>query len=242
MLYAEDEEAHGNFYQPAYRRILRNPDWRDRLRKAYTASARVPHRHARSRRELDTACSSDALLMSVFCAPGTLRSKRLRAMLSIDADAAIEFGVRTRVPLIVGYEDRTEVDLVLGQGSGNTLFIEAKLTESGFQAGRPSLLARYPDFEDLFHVDLLPRNGRGEYLGYQLIRSILAAYHHNARFALIADARRPDLREQAFRIFAAVQNSDLRSRLHLYTWQEIAACVSRPLQLFLREKYGITAG
>jgi hypothetical protein len=241
VIYAEDEtQNHGNFYPPAYRRILANPAWRARLHKAYTASARIPHQHARTRRELDTACSSDALLMSIFCAPGVLRSKPLQALLNLGPKPQLDFGHRTLTPLAGGHDDRTEADLRINSGD-DILLIEAKLTETGFQTARPALLARYPAFEETFDTERLPRNGRNDFLGYQLLRNILAADHLNARFALLADARRPDLHEQAFRIFAAVQTSDLRSRLHLITWQELAATLPRPLQVFLAEKYGISA-
>ncbi|WP_419806580.1 PGN_0703 family putative restriction endonuclease [Terriglobus sp.] len=241
VLYAEDTyQNHGNFYPPAYRRILANPAWRARLNKAYTASARIPHQHSRTRRELDTATSSDALLMSIFCAPGTLRSKRLQSLLNLGPKPHLTFGHRTRIPLTGGYDDRTEADLQITTAD-QTLLIEAKLTETGFQTARPALLARYPAFESTFDTARLPRNGRNDFLGYQLIRNILAADHHSARFALLADSRRPDLHEQAFRIFAAVNAAGLRSRLHLITWQELAATLSKPLQHFLATKYGIAA-
>lgn len=241
VLYMEDEQRnHGNFYPPAYRRILANPAWRQRLEKAYTSSARIPHRDARRRRELDTACSSDALLMSIFCAPGTLARKSVQALLTLSSKPRLDFGHRTLTPLASGHDDRTEVDLQITSGD-DILLIEAKLTESGFQSARPALLARYANVEAVFDYARLPRNGRNDLLGYQLLRNILAAESLNARFALFADARRSDLHEQAFRIFSAVQNAELRSRLHLITWQEIASTLSRPLQLFLVEKYGITA-
>ena len=241
VLYAEDEQQnHGNFYPPSYRRILSNPLWRNRLHKAYTASARIPHQHARSRRELDTACSSDALLMSIFCAPGTLARKPLQTLLGLAPKPHLDFGHRTLTPLAGGYDDRTEADLRI-TSADDTLLIEAKLTETGFQTARPALLARYPAFESTFDTERLPRNGRNDFLGYQLLRNILAAAHGSARFALLADNRRPDLHEQAFRIFAAVQAANLRSRLHLVTWQELAATLTHPLQRFLAEKYGINA-
>lgn len=239
VVYAEDEQRnHGNFYPPAYRRILANPAWRERLHKAYTASARIPRQHARTRRELDTACSSDALLMSIFCAPGTLTRKGLQALLGLRPKARLDFGYRTLTPLAGDLNDRTEADLCV-TSEDETLLIEAKLTETGFQTARAGLLARYPAFQDTFDTELLPRNGRNDFVGYQLLRNILAADHHGARFALIADARRSDLHEQAFRIFAATRMADLRSRLHLITWQELASTLAKPLQQFLAEKYGI---
>ena len=236
VLYQADGDAHGNFYPPAYRSILRNEEWRERLGKAYTASNRIARSHDRQRFELDCCNSSDALLMSIFCHAPVRRSPKLRALLGISAEKP-EFGARAHVPLLKDLLDRTEIDLVLREGD-DTLLVEAKLTESGFQRARPALLERYPTFEQVFLRDALPRSG-SDFAAYQLIRCTLAADHHDAGFAVLVDARRPDLQETTFRVFAAVQSSQLRSRLHLYTWQEIAACVPRPLQRFLADKYGI---
>jgi hypothetical protein len=48
--------------------------------------------------------------------------------------------------------DRTEIDLQL-----NSLFLEAKLTESNFQTAAPRLIERYRDLETVFDVTRLPR-------------------------------------------------------------------------------------
>ncbi len=242
VVYAEEEGSrHGNFFPASYRRILRNPAWRQRLEKAYTASRRIAHAESRQRCELDCAASSDALLMSIFCHPVTLKSVHLRALLGISANAAPEFGVRARVPLQDGHEDRTEIDMVLRSLATNIdepLFVEAKLSEADFQTARPELLARYHVFPECFDSALLPRS-RGSFRSYQLLRNILAADHHAARFAVVLDARRGDLLEDIYLVYRAVRSADLRSRLHVITWQEIALCVGRPMQRFLGEKYGI---
>jgi hypothetical protein len=189
VLYSGDEDgSHGNFFPASYRRILANPAWARRLDKAYTASARVPYAAARARSELDCAASSDALLMNVFCHPSALRSRALQALLGLDGKATPEFGVRVRTPLAGGLEDRTEIDMHLGD-----LLVEAKLSETGFQTGRPDLLARYEAFEQVFEASALPRS-RQLYRGYQLVRGVLAAHHAStlpnppARFAVLADA------------------------------------------------------
>ncbi|MGI4755774.1 MAG: PGN_0703 family putative restriction endonuclease [Janthinobacterium lividum] len=234
VLYREDEDgAHGNFYPAAYRRILTKPDWARRLDKVYTASSRIVRGYERQRSELDCAISSDALLMNIFCAPGTVRSARLCSLLGIEPGLQPEFGVRVRTPLRGDLDDRTEVDMQLGD-----LLVEAKLGESGFQTARADLLARYHEFEAVFDTEHLPRV-RGQFRSYQLLRGVMAAVHHQARFAVFCDARRPDLREDWFQVLACVQSADLRSRMLLITWQEIAACLSRPLQQFLGEKYGV---
>ncbi len=146
--------------------------------------------------------------------------------------------MRARVPLRDGYDDRTELDMELRTADG-PLFVEAKLSEADFQMARPDLLARYPDFEHVFDTEQLPRM-RNLFRSYQLLRSVLAAEHHRARFAVFLDSRRTDLIEDTFLVYRAVRSAELRSRLHLVTWPELAACVSRNLQQFLAEKYGIT--
>lgn len=79
------------------------------------------------------------------------------------------------------------------------------------------------------------------YAGYQLIRNVLAAHASDASFCVLHDERRPDLREQWFRVMAAVKTAELRVRLKVLTWQELAAVLPEDLQDFLETKYGIAA-
>lgn len=222
-----------NFHPASYKRILASPAWAKRLDKTYTASSRVVRGHERTRAELDCAVSSDALLMNIFCHPQTLRSKRLQALLNLEPGMQPDFGVRVRTPLRDDYEDRTEMDLRLGD-----LLIEAKLSETDFQTARPDLLARYEAFEDIFDTEALPRS-RTLFRGYQLLRGILAAHHADARYTVLADSRRPDLRDQFFAVLSAVRYSHLRSRIALITWQEVAATLPPALRNFLGVRYGI---
>ncbi len=236
VVYREDESGlHGNFFPASYRRICARPAWARRLEKVYTASHRIARGYERTRSELDCANSSDALLMNVFCHPTVLRSVGLRGLLGVYAGLSPEFGVRIRTPLRDGYDDRTEMDMQLGD-----LFVEAKFSETDFQTARPDLMARYERFEEVFDVGRLVR-ARAGYRGYQLLRGVLAVEHHGGRFAVFCDARRPDLREQWFDVLAAVRTADLRSRMLLVTWQEIAAYLPPALQQFLETKYGIEA-
>lgn len=232
-----DDGTHGNFFPASYRRILANPAWAARLQKAYTGSRRIAHSASRARRELDCAASSDALLMNVFCHATALHTAPLQSLLGLSGACVPEFGFRARIPLLDGLADRTEIDLRLASPSGD-LLIEAKLSETDFQTARPELMHRYPKFASVFAADVLPRS-RGLLRSYQLLRSVLVAHHLGARFAVLLDARRTDLVEDIFLVYRAVQEADLRSRLHVLTWQEIAACVPRTLQQFLAEKYGI---
>ena len=55
------------------------------------------------------------------------------------------------------------------------------------------------------------------------------------------DERRPDLREEWFRVIAAVRSADMRARMKVLTWQELAAYLPYDLQEFLDRKYGIAA-
>jgi hypothetical protein len=125
------------------------------------------------------------------------------------------------------------MDLRLGN-----LFIEAKLTENGFQSAPPALVHRYRDLETVFDVSRLPMH-RGKYRSYQLIRGALAIHAHGGNFAVFCDQRRPDLRDDCFAVMAAVASAELRCRMSVVTWQELAATMPRSVRGFLAEKYGV---
>ncbi len=232
----EENRRHGNFLPRTYAAILANPNWRWRLQKAHSQARTALPRNPRERWcELDSSCSSDALLMNVFCYPGILRDRRLRMVLGIDGDATPEFGVKARVPLANGKFDRTEVDMRLG-----SLVVEAKLTESDFQSCAIATAESYRDFAEVFERGRLPRSS-GRYLSYQLIRNVLAANASVYAFCVLFDERRPDLREAWFAIMSCVRLHELRLRCKAMTWQELAAVLPRRLQGFLEEKYGIVS-
>ncbi len=77
------------------------------------------------------------------------------------------------------------------------------------------------------------------YAGYQLIRNVLAAHAQGKSFCVLHDARRPDLREAWYAVLKAVRDADLRGRLKVLTWQELAGVLPDALQEFLAAKYGI---
>lgn len=83
--------------------------------------------------------------------------------------------------------------------------------------------------------------GEEGYASYQLIRNVLAAHATGSSFCVMHDARRPDLREAWFDVMAAVKSAELRTRLKVLTWQELAALLPEALQEFLDVKYGIVA-
>jgi hypothetical protein len=145
-------EAHGNFFSPSYRAILKNANWRLRLDKVHAQGKTSLPKSDRRWRELDSCVSSDALLMNIFCCPRVLRSRNVAAMLGVEPASRPQFGYRPRVPLLNGHIDRTEVDLKIGD-----LLIEAKLTESDFQTQAARLVETYRDLEEVFDVSRLPR-------------------------------------------------------------------------------------
>ena len=236
IVYAENEAGeHGNFLPASYKRILEQAGWKARLAKVYTGSRFLPRKADRTRRELECANSSDALLMNIFCYPGILRRTALCSLLGIEPGIHPTFGFRARIPLQNGADDRSEIDLKLGK-----LFIEAKLTEGNFQSAKQGLVHRYRDLEAVFDVDRLPIR-KERYRSYQLIRGALAAHAHGASFAVFCDRRRQDLIEHCFEIISAVTSAELRCRLSVVTWQEIAVATPSKVKGFLSEKYGISA-
>ncbi len=234
IVYAENEAGeHGNFLPSSYKRILQHAGWKARLAKVYTGSRFLPRKTDRTRRELECANSSDALLMNIFCYPGILRRASLCSLLGIDPGIHPAFGFRPGIALKNGAEDRSEIDLKLGG-----LFIEAKLTEGDFQSARQDLVHRYRDLESVFDVDRLPRN-KERFRSCQLIRGALAAHAHAASFAVFCDQRRQDLIEDCFEVISAVVSAELRCRMSVVTWQELASAMPRKVRTFLAEKYGI---
>jgi len=142
---SEDGMCHGNFLRESYCAILRNPSWRKRLLKAHTQARSALPREDRAWKELDSCNSSDALLMNIFCFPGTLRSRRVLDLLGVEAGFVPEFGFRASVPLVSARADRTEVDMRFGD-----LLVESKLTEGDFQCREVASVESYRDFAEVF--------------------------------------------------------------------------------------------
>ena len=236
IIFGLDENGrHGNFHPAAYSEICANAHWARRLDKVHTAYKRLRVRSNWPWKELDCANSSDALLMNIFCHPGVMQRKEVQGLLGVESNTQLEFGFKPRTPLHAGKRDNSEVDMKIG-----SLLVEAKLTEPDFQRAASSLVARYQDLEVVFDVSELPVCD-GKHEGYQLIRNTLAAYAMDCSFCVFCDARRPDLIEYWYRILRAVRSYELRCRLKLLTWQELAASLPEDLQVFLASKYGIFA-
>ncbi|MFT4113825.1 PGN_0703 family putative restriction endonuclease [Silvibacterium sp.] len=237
LLFGCDEAGrHGNFHPEVYAAILRNTGWMKRLGKVHTAYKRSRARADWPWRELDAGTSSDALLMNVFCHPQTRRNIALHTLLGESAGLGTEpvFGVKPRTPLASGRSDTTEMDMRLGD-----LLVEAKLTEADFQTAPETLIQRYQEIEEVFDSAYLPRLADGRVSGYQLIRGTLAAHATGLGFAVLCDARRPNLVEIWFQVQRCVRPLELRMRLKLLTWQEVAATLGDEHRSFLAARYGI---
>lgn len=231
-----ERQRHGNFHPASYRAILRRSIWRKRLGKVLTVPDKLRDiEDDRRLSELDSCCSSDALLMNVFCHPRVRSSPQVLGLLGLDEPAVPIFGWRARVRLRNEKFDRTEVDMKLG-----SLLIESKLTESSFDNCDIKRMQEYSDFREVFQLNQLPRSQK-HYRCYQLLRNVLAAKARNASFCLLTDARRPDLIQDWFEVLGAICTAQLRTRCKLLTWQELAQALPASLRRFLALKYGIGA-
>ena len=164
--------------------------------------------------------------MNIFCYPGVARRRSLCALLGIEPGLRPGFGFKPRIALKSGLADRSEMDMRLGQ-----LLVEAKLTESDFQTARRDLVLRYRDLEAVFNVEQLPMR-KERFRSCQLIRGALAAEAHGASFVVFCDQRRQDLIEECFATMAAVVSAELRCRLSVVTWQELAVTLPRKVRSF----------
>jgi hypothetical protein len=229
----EDGRRHGNFLPESYHSILSHKFWRKRLRKVHTQARSCLPFIDRTWRELDSSNSSDALLMNIFCYPGTLKSRAVFALLGIDVGAIPEFGFKARVAHNAIDYDRTEVDMRIGD-----LLVESKLTEFDFQIGHAAMAEGYRDFSEVFEISGLPKQD-GCFRSYQLLRNVLAAYQTGCSFCVMLDGRRPDLLDAWYAVIRSVQIAELRLRCKVLTWQELAEALPPKLEEFLEEKYGI---
>ncbi len=229
IIFKKDQgrNIHGNFLDSSYRNILEEKSWRVRLQKPHPYFPRE-----QEVKELDSCNSSDALLMNIFCHPGIDKWKSLKKLLGLSEIGEPEFGFLAKVKKDNGQVDATEIDMRLGG-----ILIEAKLTEKDFTRKEKTIVESYHNFKKVFNKELLSQSGE-DYLNYQLIRNILAAYQHNLSFLLLCDARRPDLARELYLTVRCVKNDRLRAKCNIVFWQEIAQNVGKELRDFLIEKYG----
>jgi hypothetical protein len=229
----ENGQGHGNFLPESYRSIVKHEPWRKRLQKVHTQARTCLPGVDRAWRELDSSNSSDALLMNIFCYPGTLRNRAVVDILGVDLGTFPEFGFKGRVARVGANPDRTEVDMRLGN-----LLVESKRTESDFQIAQTAIVESYRDFSEVFEAGALPKQD-GRFAWYQLLRNVLATYQTGCSFCVMLDRRRPDLLEARYAVTRCVEITELRLRCKVLTWQELAEALPHRLQDFLEEKYGI---
>jgi hypothetical protein len=136
----------------------------------------------------------------------------------------------------------------------DAVFERDLLPRAAIPIARPRRASEFPEdnsqeFEsligepELFPIEdpIVEARAEAGYASYQLIRNVLAAQATGSCFCVLHDARRPDLREAWFEVMAAVKSAELRVRLKVLTWQELAAHLPETLQAFLDVKYGIVA-
>jgi hypothetical protein len=264
----ENGTRHGNFLDVSYRAILADREWSRRLTKAHSQARRSLPRNDRGFWcELDSCNSSDALLMNVFCYPGTLRSNAVRAMIGCEQECASHLATvhahdkqsvapthdalsrssQSSIPdsRSPSFGVRARVPLLGAKQDATeidmrlgSLLVEAKLTESDFQCKKRDVVERYRDLHEVFDTRMLPKRG-DIFVSYQLIRNVLAAYAMDCSFCVIMDARRHDLMQAWYDVLRSVKSADLRVRLKALTWQELAQRLPTTLRRFLDEKYGI---
>ena len=166
---------------------------------------------------------------------------RLGSLLVESKLTEVDFQTRS-APVVEAYRDFDSV------------FDRNLLSRVELATARPRRASEFPEhysqeFEslvvdpDLFSVvdPVVHAPGEAGYASYQLIRNVLAAYATECSFCVLHDGRRPDLREKWFRVMSAVKAAEMRVRLKVLTWQELAAFLPGNLQQFLDLKYGIVA-
>lgn len=226
----DNGNRHGNFQPESYAAILERPEWLACLERQHPCPGALPHDRRHKARETDSATSSAALLMNIFCFPGILDTEVV-GLLGCSEPTVPQFEYRPHVPLSNGDTDWTCIDMKVG-----SLLCEAKLTEPDFTTAPAEKVERYAHLFDVFERRLLPRSSRGDYCSYQLIRNVLAAYHSGDSFVLICDARRPDLLHDWWEIARAIRIPSLRAASAFLTWQEIILAAPETFREFVGKK------
>ena len=192
----------------------------------------MPEGKRENAKELDSSNSSDALLMNIFCFPNSL-PRLSKLMGCINAAVMPESGFKARINLHAGSLDSTEIDM-----KWHGVLVESKLTEKDFTRKQKATVFTYQALLNVFDVDLLPSYG-DEFLGYQLIRNVLAAAQHNCKLIVLLDQRRPDLLKEWVGVHTAIKISTLRQNCSYRFWQQLAMECPPMLRDFLEEKYGL---
>jgi len=114
---------------------------------------------------------------------------------------------------------------------------EAKLTEGDFRNADKRVLLAYRDFSDVFDARQLPQAGKS-YASDQLLRNVLAAHALQCSFCVLIDVQRADLANAWYAVMRCIKPVELRTKMRICTWQEIAEVATPRLRKFLTAKYG----
>ena len=234
VVFEEDinTHLHGNFHPASWSSINSNPLWQKRLGKVHPKKDALPQAKRANAKELDSSNSSDALLMNIFCFPGSLT--RLSEIMGCANPTVVpEFGFKATINLASGSSDSTEIDM-----KWDGVLVESKLTEKDFTQKQKATVFAYQALASVFDVDLLPSN-MAEFFGYQLLRNVLAASQHNCSLIVLIDQRRPDLLKEWWDVHAAIKSPRLRQKCSYRLWQQLAMECAPMLRNFLEQKYGL---
>jgi len=215
-----------NFNKDSFDNIHKNNDWKSRLAKRHT------HFPDQNIYEMQSANSSDALLMNIFCHPQFTKWIGPKKLLKIEKYDDITFGWN---PIFKNEnpKQRTEIDLKI---NNTDIIIEAKLTESDFTSKEIDYVERYEKIFTVFDKNQL-KITNGKYENYQLIRNILAAKKYNSQFILLIDETRIDLIRHFYETINAVKDINLVNNLRFITWQEITELTGISLKEYIENKY-----
>jgi hypothetical protein len=222
------DRTEDNFYDPAFRFITQNPEWAVALEK--------PHPEYSMYNEVQSASSTMALLMNVFCNPEDEHKKALAAMFRQDKirQNEIVFGHRVELASKKQEGEIAEIDLFLNESS----YSQAFLGETDMGNEPKSDLMELRDFTRVFAIGYLPQNNKS-YLYSKLIRGMLAAYQDGYDFRIITDSRRTDLIKGFYNLASSIIDVSFRTKCKPLFWQEMAGVSGVGLQEYLKEKYEI---
>jgi len=218
------EEIEDNFFPASFKSIQSHGKWPERLGKSHQTVPRV--------KEMQSSNSSDALLMSIFCHPKIDSWKGVRDLLGVSSIDPV-FGDKPRVKKNGTKGDETEIDLTLEK-----VFVEAKLTESGFTEKEVFEVENYTELKSVFDTEALPRKSDC-FANYQVIRNLLASIQLGNRHLLICDERRPDLVRSYFETVVCLRDGKHRKSCGVVFWQEISMVCGTDLKEYLAQRYGI---
>jgi len=215
-----------NFNKDTFDNIKKHKNWKSRLNKRHS------HFPVKNIYEMQSANSSDALLMNIFCHPQFTKWKGPKKLLNIERYDKFSFGWN---PIFENENPdyRTEIDLKINH---TDVIIEAKLTESDFTSKEVKCVEGYEDFHYVFDKNFLKIKD-DKYENYQLIRNILTAKKNNSDFILIVDQTRIDLIRQFYATVNAVKDFNFAGRLKFITWQELIKSTGISLKGYIENKY-----